>query len=159
MTILDSGPARAARHARCRRRWRSAADRDAVGRRRAPAAGKIARNDANAKVKLTIGSKNFTEQRVLGEIYAQGLQAAGYTIAKDLDLGDEKVALAALKADEIDAYPEYTGTALLSFFGKQPDELPKDPEPGLRRRPSRTSRPTGWSRSRRRRSRRPTRSP
>jgi len=91
-------------------------------------AGKITRNDDNADVKLTIGSKNFTEQRVLGEIYAQGLQAAGYTIDKDLDLGDEKAALAALKADEISAYPEYTGTALLSFFGKQPDELPKDPD-------------------------------
>jgi osmoprotectant transport system substrate-binding protein len=91
-------------------------------------AGKITRNDDNADVKLTIGSKNFTEQRVLGEIYAQGLAAAGYTIAKDLDLGDEKAALAALKADEISAYPEYTGTALLSFFGKQADELPKDPD-------------------------------
>jgi osmoprotectant transport system substrate-binding protein len=91
-------------------------------------AGKITRNDDNADVKLTIGSKNFTEQRVLGEIYAQGLAAAGYTIDKDLDLGDEKAALAALKSGEISAYPEYTGTALLSFFGKQPDELPKDPE-------------------------------
>jgi osmoprotectant transport system substrate-binding protein len=90
--------------------------------------GKITRNDDNADVKLTIGSKNFTEQRVLGEIYAQGLAAAGYTIDKDLDLGDEKAALAALKSGEISAYPEYTGTALLSFFGKQPDELPKDPE-------------------------------
>jgi osmoprotectant transport system substrate-binding protein len=90
--------------------------------------GKITRNDDNADVKLTIGSKNFTEQRVLGEIYAQGLAAAGYTIDKDLDLGDEKAALAALKSGEINAYPEYTGTALLSFFGKQADELPKDPE-------------------------------
>ena len=31
-------------------------------------------------------------------------------------------------AIDIDAYPEYTGTALQSFFGKQPDELPKDPQ-------------------------------
>jgi osmoprotectant transport system substrate-binding protein len=90
--------------------------------------GKIQRNDANAKVQLTIGSKNFTEQKVLGEIYAQGLEAAGYTINKDLNLGDEKTALAALKSDEISAYPEYTGTALLSFFGKKANELPKDPQ-------------------------------
>ena len=88
--------------------------------------GKIQRDDANADVQLTIGSKNFTEQRVLGEIYAQGLAAAGFTISKDLNLGDEKTALAALKSGEISAYPEYTGTALLSFFGKQADELPKD---------------------------------
>jgi osmoprotectant transport system substrate-binding protein len=90
--------------------------------------GKIQRNDANAKVQLTIGSKNFTEQKVLGEIYAQGLEAAGYAINKDLNLGDEKTALAALKSDEISAYPEYTGTALLSFFGKKANELPKDPQ-------------------------------
>jgi osmoprotectant transport system substrate-binding protein len=90
--------------------------------------GKIQRSDANAKVKLTIGSKNFTEQKVLGEIYAQGLEAAGYTISKDLNLGDEKTALSAVKSDEISAYPEYTGTALLSFFGKKADELPKDPQ-------------------------------
>jgi osmoprotectant transport system substrate-binding protein len=88
---------------------------------------KIKPNPANAKVRLTIGSKNFTEQRVLGEIYAQGLQAAGYTVKKDLNLGDEHRALAALKSGEISAYPEYTGTALLSFFGRKADELPKDP--------------------------------
>ena len=90
--------------------------------------GKIQRDEANAdtQVQLTIGSKNFTEQKVLGEIYAQGLEAAGFTVSKDLNLGDEKTALAALKSGEISAYPEYTGTALLSFFGKQADELPKD---------------------------------
>jgi osmoprotectant transport system substrate-binding protein len=90
--------------------------------------GKIQRNDANSEIALTIGSKNFTEQKVLGEIYAQGLEAAGYKISKDLNLGDEKTALAAVKSGEITAYPEYTGTALLSFFGKQADELPKDPQ-------------------------------
>jgi osmoprotectant transport system substrate-binding protein len=88
--------------------------------------GQIQSNDANAEVELTIGSKNFTEQKVLGEIYAQGLEAAGYTIQKDLNLGDEQTALAAVKGDEIDAYPEYTGTALLSFFNKKADELPDD---------------------------------
>jgi osmoprotectant transport system substrate-binding protein len=88
----------------------------------------IRRDDANAEVKLTIGSKNFTEQRVLGEIYAQGLRAAGYDVQTKLDLGDEHVALKALEGGEIDAYPEYTGTALQSFFGKQPDELPKNPQ-------------------------------
>jgi osmoprotectant transport system substrate-binding protein len=90
--------------------------------------GKIESDPANAEVSLTIGSKNFTEQKVLGEIYAQGLEAAGFSVNKDLNLGDEKTALAALKSDEITAYPEYTGTALLSFFGKTADELPKDPQ-------------------------------
>jgi osmoprotectant transport system substrate-binding protein len=90
--------------------------------------GKITRNDANSKITLTIGSKNFTEQKVLGEIYAQGLAAAGYTVKTDLNLGDESTALKALKGGEISAYPEYTGTALLSFFGKKADQLPKDPQ-------------------------------
>lgn len=91
-------------------------------------AGQIQRNEENSAVTLKIGSKNFTEQKVLGEIYAQGLEAAGYTVETDLNLGDEATALAAVKGGEIDAYPEYTGTALLSFFGKQADELPKDPQ-------------------------------
>jgi osmoprotectant transport system substrate-binding protein len=90
--------------------------------------GRIQRNDANSGVQLTIGSKNFTEQQVLGQIYAQGLEAAGYTVETDLNLGDQDVALAALKDGEIDAYPEYTGTALLAFFGRQADELPDDPQ-------------------------------
>jgi osmoprotectant transport system substrate-binding protein len=90
--------------------------------------GKIQRDEANSGVQLTIGSKNFTEQRVLGEIYAQGLEAAGFNVSKDLNLGDQDIALAALKSGEISAYPEYTGTALLAFFGKQADELPKDPQ-------------------------------
>jgi osmoprotectant transport system substrate-binding protein len=89
-------------------------------------AGAIERNEANADVKFTIGSKNFTEQRVLGEIFAQGLRAAGYDVETMLDLGDEHVALKALEDGEIDAYPEYTGTALQSFFGVKPADLPKE---------------------------------
>jgi osmoprotectant transport system substrate-binding protein len=86
----------------------------------------IQKNQDNAATKLTIGSKNFTEQKVLGEIYAQALEAAGYSVSTQLNLGDEKTALKALEGGDISAYPEYTGTALLSFFGKQADELPKD---------------------------------
>ena len=94
--------------------------------------GAITRNPDNAKVALTIGSKNFTEQKVLGQVYAQGLTAAGYKVKTDLNLGDEQTALKALKAGEVDAYPEYTGTALLSFFGKTADELPEGSRAGLR---------------------------
>ena len=66
---------------------------------------------------------------MLGEIYAQALAAAGYDVSTQLNFADEKIALKALEAGEISAYPEYTGTALLSFFGVKADELPKD-EPG-----------------------------
>ncbi len=91
-------------------------------------AGQIERNDANADTKITVGSKNFTEQKVLGEIYAQGLAAAGFDVDKELNLGDEKVALKAATEGEIDAYPEYTGTALVSLFGVPSDKIPTDPE-------------------------------
>ncbi|HEY6781444.1 MAG TPA: glycine betaine ABC transporter substrate-binding protein, partial [Thermoleophilaceae bacterium] len=87
----------------------------------------IEKNTDNASTSITVGSKNFTEQKVLGEIYAQALAAAGYTVKTELNLGDEKTALKAVKSGQIDAYPEYTGTALLSFFGVKADALPKDP--------------------------------
>jgi len=91
----------------------------------APAGG-IQKNDKNASTKLVIGSKNFTEQKVLGEIYAQALTAAGYDVSTELNLGDEKTALKAVEGGDISAYPEYTGTALLSFFGYTADKIPKD---------------------------------
>ena len=90
-------------------------------------AGQIERNDANADTKLTVGSKNFTEQKVLGEIYAQGLEAAGFDVDTEFNLGDEKVAFKAFKEGEINAYPEYTGTALTSLFGVASDDVPHDP--------------------------------
>jgi osmoprotectant transport system substrate-binding protein len=86
----------------------------------------IQKNDKNSSTKVTIGSKNFTEQKVLGEIYAQALSAAGYDVSTQLNLGDEKTALKALEGGDISAYPEYTGTALLSFFGFTADKLPND---------------------------------
>ena len=88
----------------------------------------IQKDDANASTSITVGSKNFTEQKVLGEIYAQALAAAGYKVDTQLNLGDEKTALKAIEGGDIDAYPEYTGTALLSFFGAKADALPKDPQ-------------------------------
>jgi osmoprotectant transport system substrate-binding protein len=90
-------------------------------------AAAIQRHDANAKTTITVGSKNFTEQKVLGEVYAQAFAAAGYKVQKQLNLGDEKAALKALEAGRISGYPEYTGTALLSFLDVPAKELPSDP--------------------------------
>jgi glycine betaine/choline ABC-type transport system substrate-binding protein len=89
-------------------------------------AGVIEENPDNNGVQITVGSKNFTEQIVLGEIYAQALEAAGYDVSKDLSLGDETVALKALESGEVDAYPEYTSTALTSFFDFAPEDVPSD---------------------------------
>jgi osmoprotectant transport system substrate-binding protein len=90
------------------------------------AAGAIQSNPDNGKVSLTIGSKNFPEQEILGEIYAQALSAAGYKVKSALNLGSETVALKALKTGQISGYPEYASTALTSFFGLEPEEVPAD---------------------------------
>jgi len=90
------------------------------------AAGTIQSNPDNGKVTLTIGSKNFPEQEILGEIYAQALAAAGYKVKSALNLGSETVALKAVKTDQISGYPEYASTALTSFFGLEPEEVPAD---------------------------------
>jgi osmoprotectant transport system substrate-binding protein len=88
----------------------------------------IESNPDNEGVQITVGSKNFTEQYILGEIYAQGLKAAGYDVKTDLNLGSEQVALRALEAGEISGYPEYTSTALTSFFDTKPEDVPADPQ-------------------------------
>ena len=84
----------------------------------------IEENPDNNGVQVTVGSKNFTEQYILGEIYAQGLEAAGYDVKTQLNLGSEVIALKALEDGEIDAYPEYTSTALTSFFDTPPENVP-----------------------------------
>jgi glycine betaine/choline ABC-type transport system substrate-binding protein len=86
----------------------------------------IESNPDNSGVQVTVGSKNFTEEYILGEIYAQALEAAGYTVKTDLNLGSEQTALQALEAGEIDGYPEYTSTALTSFFNEAPEDVPND---------------------------------
>jgi osmoprotectant transport system substrate-binding protein len=88
--------------------------------------GAIVANPENGKVKLTIGSKNFPEQEILGEIYAQALTAAGYKVKSALNLGSETVAHKAVKTGAISGYPEYASTALTSFFGLEPEEVPAD---------------------------------
>jgi osmoprotectant transport system substrate-binding protein len=88
----------------------------------------IQSNSANGDVTITVGSKNFTEEFILGEINAQALQAAGYKVKKDLNLGDAQIAFKALKSGNIDGYPEYTSTALTEFFGLKAQDIPDDPQ-------------------------------
>jgi osmoprotectant transport system substrate-binding protein len=86
----------------------------------------IEENPDNNGIEITVGSKNFTEQYILGQIYARALEAAGYEVKTDLNLGSEQIALAALRRGAIDAYPEYTSTALTSFFELGPRGVPAD---------------------------------
>jgi glycine betaine/choline ABC-type transport system substrate-binding protein/ABC-type proline/glycine betaine transport system permease subunit len=101
-----------------------------AGTTTAAADAKLIVNDpANAsKPQITLGTKNFTEALVAGEVYAQALEAAGYKVKRQFNLGSEQIAFKALKAGKIDGYPEYTGTALTSFFKVKPKDVTTDPQ-------------------------------
>jgi osmoprotectant transport system substrate-binding protein len=62
---------------------------------------------------IKVGSKNFTEELLLGEMYALCLERAGYSVDRRLNLGSTQIAMEALQNGDIDLYPEYTGTALV----------------------------------------------
>ncbi len=74
----------------------------------------------HARSAIRVGSKNFTESIVIGEIYAQTLEAAGYHVERRLNLGSTQIALAAMERGDIDLYPEYTGTALIDVLHHAP---------------------------------------
>ena len=68
---------------------------------------------------VRVGSKNFTEQFVLAELYAQALEAAGIKVERKINLGGTLIAHKALEEKEIDFYPEYTGTILLAVLKQE----------------------------------------
>src|SRR6266852_5414091 len=70
---------------------------------------------------IVVGSKNFTEQLILGEIMAQQLERRlGQKVERKLNLGGTLLAHQALVNGEIDVYPEYTGTALTAVLKLPP---------------------------------------
>lgn len=75
---------------------------------------------------IRVGSKDFTESLIVAEIYALALEDAGYTVERKLDIAGSVVHTAIVN-DEIDLYPEYTGTGLLSVLKMDlltdPDEV------------------------------------
>ena len=74
---------------------------------------------------ITVGSKNFTEQVVLGEIVAQHLEhRLGRRVDRRLNLGGTMLAHQALVRGDIDLYPEYTGTALTTILKLPPGSDP-----------------------------------
>jgi len=68
---------------------------------------------------IVIGSKNFEESRLLGEIFAQLLESrTNLKVERRLGLAGTQVCFEALKSGAIDVYPEYTGTGLVSILGE-----------------------------------------
>jgi osmoprotectant transport system substrate-binding protein len=85
-----------------------------------------AANDQPGKGKpaVTIGTKDFTEEFVLGELYAQALRAKGYRVNLKRNIGPTEITDKALTSKRIDAYPEYTGITL-AVVAKE--SLPRTP--------------------------------
>lgn len=81
---------------------------------------------AAASPRIRLGSKNFTEQLVVGELYAQALEAQGATVERRLNLGGTAIAQSALLSGEIDLYPEYTGTGLGVVLKEPPEGDPAE---------------------------------
>lgn len=74
---------------------------------------------------IRVGSKNFSEQVLLGEIVAQALEARGQRVDRRLNLGGTFVCHHALIAGELDLYPEYTGTAFTAILAQKPVSDPE----------------------------------
>lgn len=82
------------------------------------AAALLAAGPAAAQT-LKVGSKNFTEQFVVAELYAAALEAAGFKVERKINLGTTLVAHEAVRTGAIDLYPEYTGTGLNAVMKAQ----------------------------------------
>jgi osmoprotectant transport system substrate-binding protein len=70
------------------------------------------------KPAVTMGDKNFSEENILGALYAQALQAKGYKVTLKDNVGSSEIIYKALASGRIDMYPEYTGV-LLSAVAEQ----------------------------------------
>ena len=94
---------------------------------------------------LVIGSKNFTESYILSEILAQLVEAEGLAVERRFGLGGTLIGFNALRAGEIDAYVEYTGTASRVLLGLDSDATIDRMNVDLRQRGVRFLDPFGFN--------------
>lgn len=69
-----------------------------------------------ASAPIKVGSKDFTEEYIVAELYAQVLENDGFTVERKFNLGGTPIAQAAITRGDIDLYPEYTSTGLLTIL-------------------------------------------
>ena len=74
---------------------------------------------------IRVGSKDFTENEIVGELYALALEDAGYEVERIFDIAGS-VIHTSIVSDEIDLYPEYTGTGLISILQLDPITDPQE---------------------------------
>jgi osmoprotectant transport system substrate-binding protein len=75
------------------------------------------------KPAVTLGTKDFTEEFVLGELYKQALEAKGYKVSLKKNIGSTEIIDKSLTSGQIDGYPEYLGVSVAVTFRK--DVIPK----------------------------------
>ena len=73
---------------------------------------------AQQRAPIRLGTKNFTEQYILGEIYAQALRARGIPVELKSDIGSSEIVDQAMQIGSLDMYPEYTGVLLSEIAGR-----------------------------------------
>jgi glycine betaine/choline ABC-type transport system substrate-binding protein len=82
-------------------------------------------------LRLTLGTKDFTESVIMGELYAQALENNGYQVVLRKNVGPTEVIDAELQDGEIDAYPEYLGVAATVVAGEDVEGKSADETRGL----------------------------
>jgi osmoprotectant transport system substrate-binding protein len=92
----------------------------------AASGGSIAEDFDLAGSSFTVGSKEFTESQVLGQITIAALQAAGAEVGDQTGLTGTDTVRAALESGDIDMYWEYTGTGWVNILGNTTEALPED---------------------------------
>lgn len=80
----------------------------------------------SGKPKIVVGSTNFYEQEVVGELFAQTLEANGYQVERKFQLGNREIVFPALESGQIDVLAEYAATAL-EFVNGGAGEASTDP--------------------------------
>lgn len=88
--------------------------------------GSPAASEAATKPNVSVGSAGFWESAVVGEMYAQALEAAGYPVERHLEIGERPAVHAAFDAGDINLIPEYLGG--LAGQGLGLEELSPDPQ-------------------------------
>jgi len=86
----------------------------------------IATSASSANPGIRIGSKDWAEQFILGEMYALVLENAGFQVERQFNMGGTPILHRALVNGVIDLYPEYTGTGLLTVLGMSPSTDPQE---------------------------------
>jgi osmoprotectant transport system substrate-binding protein len=73
---------------------------------------------------IKVGSADFTESKIIAELYAQALESNGFTVARQFGIGSRETYIPAVQDHSIDLIPEYTGNLLQYFDEKSPATTP-----------------------------------